>query len=717
MRIKKIISGLLVIVFIVIAFIGCYKKVDNKENHEVPMGRYVEEDIEMPETVKNREEIAYQIIKNPKGSIEIYCVALNMTEATGIIQYTLKSDHTWEKSDPVWINQGNADIYNAVYAEDGSRYAYGGEYLENKVKVSVVKNVDGKTTEEINLEDFTEPVDYMNNPTGMEVLSDNRIILSFYDHFRIYKDGKLAYEFSSGGYKYALSKDKGQLIISNPKLDGVIIINTVTGDIISEVPYQNDMSSCAFTSDEEGNWYIVSNIGISRLMNGGNTWETIVDGTLASMSMPSFSIDAILTGGQEDFYVMYQYGEGQRDIKHYKYDKDIPSTPSQTLTVISLNENATIRQAINEYRKKNQEVKVDYRVMMNGEDGIPIEDNIKLINTELMAGKGADIIVFDGMSVDSYIEKGVLADISGIIKPMIENGELQDNVMDHYEKDGAIYATSLRFLVPFVFGKQEAVNNSKSIQSLADYAENKAELSLFGEQVYTYNYLSSNLYQLYSDRFLGADKKFNREELINFLEQLKIIYMQTKVIEETGEMGTEDDAILPAMLIYEKYAELGLINIASSIDTYAAISAVTQTEGEFASIRDQYIPRGIVGVNNASVNKEIAGDFIKVLYSYEVQNNELSDGLPVNAKALDNFGLMPNDYYISGPNGFEATQPSEEIRKQIIALAKSLKTPIREDEVLKKMILNELQPFFTGEAKAEKIADQIIDKVEVYLSE
>lgn len=715
MSIKKIISGLLVIVFIATAFLGCSNKTDLQIDQEVPMGRYVEEDIEMPEAVKNREEIAYQILKNPKGGIEIYCVAL--TEDNSVIQYTLKSDHTWEKSNPVWINQGNVDINYAVYAEDGSKYAFGSEYLENKVKVSVVKSTESNITEEITPEDFTEPVDYMNNPTGMEVLSENRIMLNFYDHCSIYKDGRLTYEFSSGSYKYALSKDKGQLLIINPKQDGVLIIDTVTGDTISEVPYPNDLSSCAFTSDEGGNWYIASSIGISRLVNGGNTWETIADGALTSMGMPSYGIDAILSGGQEDFYVMYQYGEGQRDIKYYRYDKDVPSTPSQTLTVISLKDNATIRQAINEYRKTNQDVKVDYRVMMNGEDGIPVEDNVKLINTELMAGKGADIIVFDGMSVDSYIEKGVLADISSIIKPLIDNGELQDDVIDLYQKDGAIYAASLRFLVPFVFGKQEAVNNTKSMQSLAEYAENKATLSLFGEQVYSYTELSSKLYQLYSDCFIGTDKKFNREELIEFLDQLKIIYLQTKVREETGDLSTGADTILPAMLLYEKYAELGLINVTSSLDTYAAISAVTQTEGDFASIREQYIPCGIIGINNASVNQEIAGDFIKVLYSYEVQNNELGDGLPVNAKALDNFGIEPNDYYISGPEGFEATQPSEEIRKQIIALAKSLKTPIREDEVLKKKVINELHPLFMGEENAEEIADKIISTAEVYLSE
>jgi maltose-binding protein MalE len=355
--------------------------------------------------------------------------------------------------------------------------------------------------------------------------------------------------------------------------------------------------------------------------------------------------------------------------------------------------------------------------MMSGENGIPIEDNIKLINTELMAGKGADIIVFDGMSVDSYIEKGVLADISNIIKPLIENGELQDNVIDRYQKDGAIYAASLRFMMPFAFGKKEAVDSTNSMLSLAQYTKDKATIALFGSNIYSYTDLSSQLYQLYSDCFLGTDKKLNREELIGFLKQLKIICTQTEAIQGTAEGSAQIDVTLPAMLIYEKYAELGLINLCSSFDTYAAISAIAQTEGEFASIKGQYIPSGTIGINNASANKEIAGDFVKVLYSYEVQNNELSDGLPVNARALDNFGLTPNDYYIGGPNGFEATQPSEEVMKQIIALAKSLTTPIREDKVFKEMVISEVDSYLTGEAEAEETADKIIGKMEVYLSE
>ncbi|MGN6711839.1 hypothetical protein [Anaerocolumna jejuensis] len=73
--------------------------------------------------------------------------------------------------------------------------------------------------------------------------------------------------------------------------------------------------------------------------------------------------------------------------------------------------------------------------MISDEDETPATDYIKKINTELLAGKCADILVLDGLPVDSYIEKGVLADISSIIKPLEKNGNLMSNILDNYEKD------------------------------------------------------------------------------------------------------------------------------------------------------------------------------------------------------------------------------------------------------------------------------------------
>lgn len=51
--------------------------------------------------------------------------------------------------------------------------------------------------------------------------------------------------------------------------------------------------------------------------------------------------------------------------------------------------------------------------VLNGEDtqGNVSEDTIRALNTELLGGKGADVLILDGLPVESYQEKGILLDI------------------------------------------------------------------------------------------------------------------------------------------------------------------------------------------------------------------------------------------------------------------------------------------------------------------
>ena len=53
---------------------------------------------------------------------------------------------------------------------------------------------------------------------------------------------------------------------------------------------------------------------------------------------------------------------------------------------------------------------------MTGEDGVTAEDAVKALNTELLAGNVPDVLVLDGLPADSYIEKGILADISEVVQ-------------------------------------------------------------------------------------------------------------------------------------------------------------------------------------------------------------------------------------------------------------------------------------------------------------
>lgn len=75
-------------------------------------------------------------------------------------------------------------------------------------------------------------------------------------------------------------------------------------------------------------------------------------------------------------------------------------------------------------------------------------DALRTLNTEIMAGKGPDIILLDGMS-ESYLEQGLLEDISDVIEKYTKNDLLFENIIDAYtDKDGKVYSipTRLKFL-------------------------------------------------------------------------------------------------------------------------------------------------------------------------------------------------------------------------------------------------------------------------------
>ena len=717
MKYRKQIARVLIIVLAAISAAGCGKGISEKkeEKREIAMGRYVEETVAMPEAVEAGDEIAYLLTKEDERLV-IYSVAIEQMDT---VKYTLQPDNSWERTIPEWLAQTDETIESIAVAEDGTIYALMVSYGNDKAKIHIKKSEDGKTLQELAVEGFENEVDYRGIPIEIKVLPDGRLLLTYYDRVIIYKDGKAEIEAATGNYQCALSASGDYLLLVNENSDGMYVVDTKTGETVSDISAYTELNSCVFTSDSEGNWYALDSMGISRLIKNGSVWETIVDGELASMSMPSYNMDGLLTGGSGDFYAMYQYGEGKRDIKHYYYDENVPTVPEEKLTVLSMEENAAVKEAIVKFQLMNSNVKIDYRSTNSQNGGISREDQIKAINAELLAGNGADLYILDGMPADSFVEKGALADISDLIIPMEESGELLPNIIDCYKKNGAVYMVPINFIMPVAFGTEEAVNNCSSIQLLEDYVVKYPDRPLFCEEVKSYNQLGSKLYQLYSDSFIGENKVFDEEKLMQFMETVNAICQQSKAVkeEEAAIDGLQEDSILEGMLIYGGDSALGLINIYTETDIYAPMSAIDQTGGIYASIASKFIPSGLIGVNNASTRKELAYKFIRELYSEEVQKADVGQGFPVNRKAMESYGLEPNDYYISCPDNFEATQPDQEKMKKLTEMVKTLKQPIDQNEALADMVLEEMLPYLKGQIQLQAAADKIMNRVSSYLAE
>ena len=200
--------------------------------------------------------------------------------------------------------------------------------------------------------------------------------------------------------------------------------------------------------------------GVYRYSFKGSVVEELIDGNLNSLSSPDISLVAMSRDQDGNFYVAVQ--DSSADMAHmgrilkYTYSPDTPAEPDTELTGYSLLDNSYIRQVAAVFQKKYPDIYLNLEVGMTGEDGMTTTDALKTLNTEIMAGNGPDVMILDGIPENTYIEKGMLADIRSILDKAEEEGGILDNIRKPYQQeDGSQYVMPLRFSIPLLQGNKE----------------------------------------------------------------------------------------------------------------------------------------------------------------------------------------------------------------------------------------------------------------------
>lgn len=424
----------------------------------------------------------------------------------------------------------------------------------------------------------------------------------------------------------------------------------------------------------------------------------LVDAVISSFGDSDMLITSFIEKSNGEFLTTFSdwaSSEGGTSIINFAYDSDIPSVPENQLVIYSLTENYSIRQAISSYAKEHPDTYVKYEVGLTYEDGVTQSDAIKTLNTEIMAGNGPDVIILDGLSAESYIEKGLLEDISDVINPLVEEGAVFKNIADAYNIDGKIYQFPTTFKFPMLLGNKDNVNSVEDLDSLLEVTK---QLSTQKEKRIFSNYLSTktlvySLYYLYGSDWLNDDDTINEENLTNFFTKANEMYAAIQQNEENyskyiqdkyAEQGNVDEnysvdseeIITEEEIVEEEeyeeefdeeyyeelyefsdmqyslnpsiYADSFLFDDSSTLayggidsaDGYSMLvtALLNRSDIDYKVLtrgeESIFIPSNIIGVNAKGKNKEEAKEIVKELLSEENQSRMYGYGLPVNINTL-----------------------------------------------------------------------------------
>ncbi|MCI8333940.1 MAG: carbohydrate ABC transporter substrate-binding protein [Lachnospiraceae bacterium] len=736
---------------------------------ETQMGRYLEEEIELPkEALGSRGSWEGASLKQLESG------ELALLNVSGGFFVSSDQGTTWERREMPALDKLTEENYyvpGQAIAPDGSVaiiYAGGDEEEEAEEEEEAGKYrpkylyLDGEGKE--------HPIQY----TDKE---------NYLTEFAFGRDSRL-YAFSSGGSVYEISREDGtarQIFETDGTADyicftetyltaatsgGFVVYNLETESLEEDPVIQEFLSEnvggaigavtgshpvVMAAGPEKDTIYLALDKGLFRHVIGGTVIEQVADGALNSLGDPQMSLLSMEVFSDEALVILYN----EIQLYRYVYDPNLPAVPEEQISIYSLEEDYTIRQAVSLYQKKNPGVYIRYEVGMSGDDGVTREDAIKNLNTRMLSGNGPDLLVLDGLPEKSYREKGILADLTETEKELTGEHALFSNLVDACRTEGALYSLPVRFQIPLLVGETEDLKSITDLASLADAVEKlRAEYPEGGiTSIPMEELILGNLGLACRGAWTDEKGDLDTKALTEFLTQAKRIYeaelagynetelqmYQERIqkLRQEGDvlryyMNVGSQAISIAM--GELHMGTGVVSDMKS-DFNTLTSVMEQMEGlDFNLCPGQeeasFIPVARVGIFAQSMEKEQARSFFQFLFGPELQNMDLGSGFPVNQASFEKMKEEPEEgesggsYSISSSNGeggigfsLNVVWASPEQFERLKEIVNSLKTAGVSDSVIENNVYETGVKVLNGTMEVKDAVDEIVKKAAIYLAE
>ena len=487
----------------------------------------------------------------------------------------------------------------------------------------------------------------------------------------------------------------------------------------------DNRSSLNFCAAGDSTIIAAGSSGIFRYAAEEKRWEKLMSGMDTDFSLSDRWCTGMAAMENGTIYALFSQNGGNAILNEYRYDPDAVVEVTEVLKLYAVEESYLLQNAVALYHRTHPEIMIETEYAYSIDDrysGVEYDYNevYRKLNTMLMSGDAPDILVLDHLNPDSFIEKGLLADLGGVLAPMEEDGELLKNITDSYRtEDGSMYVIPMQFGFSYITGRDITVADMQSIETLAAFLKGKQESYMGCKTV-------EDMVDLFYPYFCGEivkGKGIDKETLREKLEALKTIADNCGIVEKydnkKGRGYNLWDLASEIKLAIEKGA-------AGFNDCMFDVAMTEYIKGEFTAFENQFIPSLETAVCTKSQKQETAKDFIRFALSEQIQDQDYYSGFPVNARSLEKLARRDRSdaeavTSITGDDGgevvFEIKDFSETTAQKLVEICETVNRPVKEDAKIREVLIDSLGAYLRGEGELEEALSEIEKGLNMYLAE
>ncbi|UQZ81266.1 Putative ABC transporter substrate-binding protein YesO [Paenibacillus konkukensis] len=368
--------------------------------------------------------------------------------------------------------------------------------------------------------------------------------------------------------------------------------------------------------------------------------------------------------------------------------------------------------------------------MKLGMDSASFEKYVNSVNTEVLSGKGADLISLQNLPVSKYAGKKLLADLNEMMAndKAFDINQYYGNILNSTKQDGGLYAMPLSFSLNTLLGDAAAIRAAgvpiDDRQWTWDkFAEIAKQLTRDSDgdgtpdkYVMTNNPPESLLVNVLGDHYgkyvdpAKGEARFDSKEFMDLMKQIKQMYDDGLLSDEATSWGNQ---------FFSPWSVNSLENFVLYPKSVYDDGKVYRKPGTDQGIT--FLSRMMFGINAKSGVKPEAWDFLKFLLSEDMQSSPDLNGFPLHrAVAEKQLGELQEKLKQGAIKLLNGAVPKpltdEELQsvREMIAEANSF---TQSDAKVNSIVGEESKSYFAGQKSAEETAKLIQNRVTTYLNE
>lgn len=708
----------------------------SEEKKQVAMGRFMEETDEIQDMINNEElnpeEKGIHLWESREGKLEA------IIKNDKFVTYEQGEDGKWTETKLGWcqsLNENYPEITEIAFFKEiknlPNQYVFIGMTEDYDFYSGTISK------DEIHFNDILKDRQYI-NIESIDIDDDGNLYMNNQDQNIVQKynsEGEVVAEVNVKGYTISILGNKLAVL----GFEGINIYNLEDFSLIKTIDSIHSTSSGnpIFNNGKDA-FFVPLRKGLYRIDQSGEMVEQIIDGNLCSLA--SDWIEQAISYKDKFYMIFGDSLERKIKVNSYTYKADEPSVPDKELVIWEASGLSAVDDIANLYRQQHPDTYVRIEDIYDGTDDYYhngsqiIAEDLDQLNTELLAGKGPDIIVLDALNYEKYQEQGMFEDLTSYINEWEEELPLLDNIVRGYQTQDAIYTIPLGFHLFRGIGEQELVKDGFEFGKLADYQEVSGDKILYPAEIEERSMVMLNACQ---EQLIQADGKINVQAVKDYLERCKNVSVKQQKM-STGfdwregfdtESGCKEKVIKGDITTLESgYDAQVLAWIEENVPNYV----VTKTIEGKENIAEG---RTLVAINKNSKNKEGAKEFLEMGLSEKIQERSLIWSLPVNKNCLQkeifnkyNENLLDAGIMYTSTIKYEGNKL---VYGDSIKFEYGYKDKMNEfiedcgtaqiikpiDENIRKIIYDEALAYGNDEKSLDQAVDTIEKKVNLYLSE